>query len=488
MEVDAKPVPVEESSVDLGGSKPELKRTLGSFQVFAISFAFISVAVGIFGTYDEVLRTGGPLGIWLWPIVAVGQGLVALVIAQFAARIALTGSSYQWASRLASPKIGWGFGWLTFCWLGIVAVAADNALASQAFMPLFGIHADEGTARLITVAVLLVQAVLVVASVRIVALLNSSAVVVEVAIVGVLAIALIVVVAVTGHGSFENLTSRGVTAGVPNYFGVGGGLMLATIMGLGTLTGFDAAANLAEEAKDPYRSVPRAIVGSVVAAGLAGMVFLIALTVAITNIKKISLTEGAVAAIMRDQLGPVVEKILLVAVTFSFFAAGMVIMATGARLVYAMARDLRFPFHRTFRRVNPRTHTPIPATILIFGGGVLLMVALPGNALLQLITAATILPVIIYGATVVLYLAVRKRLVAKKGAFSLGRLDLPVAIVALVWLFVALLVLVLPHQARVPILIVLGLVLAGAVFFLLMLIFDRKSLDAEPGDVSVLEA
>ena len=96
-----------------GGYKPELKRTLGSFQVFAISFAFISVAVGVFGTYDDVLRTGGPVGIWLWVPVAVGQTLVALVIAQFAARISLAGSSYQWASRLASPKIGWGFGWLT---------------------------------------------------------------------------------------------------------------------------------------------------------------------------------------------------------------------------------------------------------------------------------------------------------------------------------------------------------------------------------------
>ena len=64
--------------------------------------------------------------------------LIALVVAQFAARIALSGSSYQWASRLANPKIGWGFGWLSFCYLAIGAVAADSALASQAFMPLFG--------------------------------------------------------------------------------------------------------------------------------------------------------------------------------------------------------------------------------------------------------------------------------------------------------------------------------------------------------------
>ena len=47
------------------GYEPELKRTLGSFQVFAISFAFISVAVGVFGTYDDVLQNAGPVGIWL---------------------------------------------------------------------------------------------------------------------------------------------------------------------------------------------------------------------------------------------------------------------------------------------------------------------------------------------------------------------------------------------------------------------------------------
>ena len=45
------------------GYEPELKRTLGSFQIFAVSFAFISVAVGIFGTYDDVLQNAGPVGI-----------------------------------------------------------------------------------------------------------------------------------------------------------------------------------------------------------------------------------------------------------------------------------------------------------------------------------------------------------------------------------------------------------------------------------------
>ncbi|MFE5724020.1 APC family permease, partial [Streptomyces erythrochromogenes] len=467
--------------VELGGYRQELKRTLGSFQVFAISFAFISVAVGVFATYDEVLRTAGPVGIWLWPAAAVGQTLVALVVAQFAARIPLSGSSYQWASRLGSPRVGWWFGWLTFCYLAIAVVAIDNALASQAFMPLAGIAEDEGTARVITLVVLFLQAVLAIASTRLVGWINSAAVGLEVVLVVVVAIALLVAVAVTGDGSPANLTSRGVAAHAPDYFAVGGGLMLAMIMGLATLVGFDSAANLAEEAKDPHRSVPRAIVGSVVAAGILGMLLLIALTVAIEDVPRISADGSPVAAIMRDRLGPAAEKVLLVAISFAFFGAGIVVMTACSRLVYAMSRDARFPAHGVMRRVDPRTRTPIPATVLILALGCVLMVALPGAALLELITASTILPALIYGATIVLYLAVRRRLGRREGAFDLGRLELPVAVCALAWTLLALFVLVTPAQALVPVVVVAGLLVLGALFFLGMLLFDREALDTEPG-------
>ncbi|WP_405442775.1 APC family permease [Streptomyces avidinii] len=473
--------------VELGGYQQELKRTLGSFQVFAISFAFISVAVGIFATYDDVLLSAGPVGIWLWTIAGVGQTLVALVVAQFAARIPLSGSSYQWASRLASPKVGWGFGWLTFCYLAISVVAVDNALASQAFMPLAGLRPDEGTARLITVVVLFVQVVLAIASTRLVSWINSVAVGLELTLVIVVAVALVIAVAITGDGSAGNLTSRGVTENAPDYFAVGGGLMIAMIMGLATLVGFDSAANLAEEAKDPYRTVPRAIVGSVVAAGLLGLLFLITLTVAIEDIPRITAEGSPVAAIMRDQLGPTAERILLVAISFAFFGAGIVAMVACSRLIFAMARDGRFPAHRLMRKVDPRTRTPIPATILIFALGVVLMVALPGAALLELITASTILPAITYGSTIVLYLAVRKRLGRRKGAFDLGRFELPVAICALVWTLVALCVLVAPEEALVSVVIVAGLLLAGGLAFLGLLRFNRRAMETEPGDAGFFE-
>jgi len=468
-------------SAELGGYRQELKRTLGPFQVFAVSFAFISVAVGIFGTYDDVLQTAGPVGIWLWVIVAVGQTFVALVIAQFAARIPLTGSSYQWASRLANPRIGWWFGLLSFLYLGIAVVAVDNALASQAFMPLFDMEPNEQTARFLTLAILLVQAVLTIISTRTVAIINAAAVGLEVVIVLLLVVLLSGAVAFTGLGSFDNLTSRGIAAGNADYFSVGGGLMLAMIMGLATLVGFDASANLAEEAKDPFRTVPRAIVGSVVSAGILGLLFLIALTVAIPDVSRISGSSSAVSDILLEQLGPVIKTVLMIAVTFAFFACGMVVMATAARLVFAMARDGRFPASRLMSRVHPRTRTPIPATILIFVGGVLLMLALPGEALLQLITASTILPILSYGVTVILYLSVRGKLERNVGAFDLGAFELPVAVIALLWLVGALFVLVAPSAALVPVMVVVGLLLVGGVYFLWLLLFDRAVLQAEPG-------
>ncbi|AYE94946.1 amino acid permease [Mycobacterium paragordonae] len=467
------------------GYEPELKRTLGSFQVFAVSFAFISVAVGIFGTYDDLLRNSGPVGIWTWIVAAIGQLLIALVIAQFAARIPLSGSSYQWGSRLANPKIGWFFGWLTFCYLITGLMAIDSAMSSTCLMPLFNMAPDEGTARLITVAVMVIQAVLAIASTRIVALINSAAVAIELSIVVVLAIALVVAVVVTGNGSVGNLTSRGITEGAPNYFAFGGGLMAVMIVGLGTLVGFDSAANMAEEAKDPFRSVPRAIVGSVAAASVLGLLFLVALTVAIDNVPRVSAAGSPVAMIMHDQLGTVTERIFLVAIAIAFFGGGMVTLTSGSRMIFAMSRDDRFPAHRLMRRVNSRTQTPIPATVVPVIIGIAVLAALPGDALLELITSGTVFPALTYGMIVVLYLAVRKRLDRQEGAFDIGRFELPIAIAALIWSICALVILLSPDAATVPMIIVAGLLGAGALYFGYMMIFNREVLDHEPGDLTV---
>jgi len=467
------------------GYEPELKRTLSSFQMFAVSFAFISVAVGIFGTYDDVLRNSGPVGIWTWIIAAAGQMLVALVIAQFAGRIPLIGTSYQWASRLANPKIGWFFGWVTFCYLFTGLMAIDSAMSSTCLVPLFNMAPNEVTARTITAVVMVIQAVVAIASTRLMGLVNSTAVAIELTIVVVLAVALLVAVAVTGHGSVDNLTSRGLAAGATDYFAFGGGLMAVMIVGLGTLVGFESAVNMSEEAKDPFRSVPRAIVVSVAAASVLGMVFLIALTVAIENVPKVSAAGSPVAMIMHDQLGTITERIFLTAIAIAFFGGGLVTLTTCARMIFGMSRDNRFPASQLLRRVNHRTQTPIPATVLAVVMGIVVLAVLPGNALLNLITAGTVFPALTYGMIVILYLSVRKRLDRQEGAFDIGRFETPVSIAALVWSICSLVALLSPASARVPIMIVTGLLVVGGLYFAYMMTFNRDVLDHEPGDLAV---
>ena len=303
----------------------------------------------------------------------------------------------------------------------------------------------------------------------------------------VLTVALFVAVAVTGQGSAGNLTSRGITDGAPDYFSLGGGLMAAMIMGIATLVGFDAAANMAEEAKDPFRNVPRAIVGSVVAAGFLGMVFAIALTIAIKDIPAATATDSPVALILRDQLGVVMERSLLVAIVIAFFGAGMVTLATCARMVFAMARDDRFPAATLMQRVSPRTRTPIPATVLIVVLGIALIAAVPGDALLELLTVGGLIGAILYGAIIVLYLAVRKRLGRQENAFDIGRFEMPVAIGALVWSTIVVAILVSPPEARTAVLIAIGVLLAGGLYFAYLLVTNREVLETEPGDIDVFK-
>jgi amino acid transporter len=339
---------------------------------------------------------------------------------------------------------------------------------------------DEDTARVVTLVVLVIQAVLVVLSTRLVGLITSAAVGLELIIVVVLTVALFIAVAVTGDGSVSNLTSRGIADGAPDYFAVGGGLMAAMILGIATLVGFDSAANMAEEAKDPFRSVPRAIVGSVVAAAVLGMVFVIALTIAIKDIPRASATNSPVALILRDQLGVVMERFLLVGIVFAFFGAGLVTLATCARMVFAMSRDARFPAHQLMRRVNPRTRTPISATILIVVVGFVLMAALPGGALLKMLTVGGLIGAVLYGAIIVLYLGVRKRLGRQEDAFDLGRFDMPVAIGALVWSVFVVFVLVSPPETLTAVLISVGVLIAGGMYLAYLLIFEREVMETEP--------
>ncbi len=474
--------PQDDDEIEGFGYKQQLQRTIGAFSSFAVGFSFISITSGIFTTFAFLLSTSGPRGLWLWVLVGAGQLTVTLVYGQLAARIPLSGTSYQWASRLANPKVGWAFGWLSYAFLAVVVVAVNFGFISQAFMPLFGIAPSTSTTQWLVLGAGALEASVIILSTRLTSSINSAAVATEVIGIVGLTIALLIAAAVSGKGSVSNLTSAGTAAGAHGYYSYNGPFMLGLLLGAFTIVGFEASANLAEETEEPRRVVPKAMIRATLGSTVVGLGFLIALTVAMPDVKAVSGSATPVTEIMSAQLGSTFEKFFLVFAVVSLFANALVIMLSGSRMVYAMARDGRFPGHQVLSRVAPGSRTPIWSTVLIFVGLAAITFAVGGNAdsLATLFTAATILPALIYLATVVLFLAVRSSFRDIPGLFSLGRWQVPVAALSVVWLVFELTVLVLPGQFRDAVKVV-GLFLAvGAVIFVGYLLLAPDVLRREP--------
>ena len=421
------------------GYTQELERGTGRFASFAVAFAFVSIATGIFTTYGAVLNSSGPAGIWTWPIVVVGQLMVAYIFGSLAARIPVTGYSYQWVSRLANPVLGWIMGWTSFAFLAVVVVAVDYTIASTVLPALLDYTGTPANAWVITAVVLVAQALLVGSSTRWTERVNNFAVSVELLGMILLVVLLLVVGAVARQYDVGNLFSTGAVP-AEGYFSVGtltevGPWLIGTLLGAFTIVGFESAANLAEETKEPARVVPRAMAQAVLASGILGFLFLIAVTLLAGDPVALAESSTPIADVINRVLGPYVGAALLVLVVISIFACGLVILLTGVRLVWAMSRDARFPGHRLFHTISPRSRTPLAATVgvLVVAQLILAVFALRTDALFVLFSAATLLPALIYAATVLLYVVKRRTLPPSRG-FTLGRWETPVIVLAVLWL------------------------------------------------------
>ena len=474
----------DDAQLDRYGYRQQFVRSLRHFESFAVAFSFISITTGIFTTFAFVLATGGPRGIWTWPIVIVGQALVALVYGALSVRVPLSGYSYQWASRLANPQVGWWFGWMSFAFLTIVTVSVDYGLVQVAFQPLIGQVYTPTSAALETLVVLALQAAFIISSTRTTTRVNNAAVATEVIGIVGLTVLLLVVAAVRSLGHWSNLTSTGPVPSA-GYYAWLGPFMLATLLGAYTIVGFESASNLAEETHEPHRVIPKAMLRAVLVSGVVGFAFLISLAYA-TN-KAAYASAAPVASIVHDVLGGAVQKIFLVFVCVSIFACGLIIMVTNSRLIFSMARDRRLPGHQLLHQVPRATGGPPWATILaaVLGGAIALVLRTHTAALTTLFTASTIMPALLYAGTVLLYVfAARRRGVGEsQGARPrpFGKLELPIVAGAVVWLAYELIILIGPSEFRDAQYYVLGALGVGLVFYLVQLVTERDAMRREPG-------
>jgi amino acid transporter len=353
------------------GYQQELKRGLGLFSSWAVAFSYISPSTGIFTLFALGLTTLGGVFIWTWPVVALGQFIIALNFAEVTSHYPVAGSVFQWTKYLANRTYSWFNGWI-YLFAGILTVTAVVATLPLALIPALnglGWHSlgvGPGntllhTQLVVALITLVVITVLNIYGVRLVALINNTGVVFE--ILGMFVFALILM-AFHNHQGFKVVTDSG---GIP----VNGSTFLAAMfMSLFVIYGFDTASTLSEETKDPRRAAPKAVLYSVIGAFIIGGVFLLGTLVAIPG----SL-HGAMAASGGLGLGPaqIIEAnfptgfatLYLFVVSAAIFVCCLSIMASTIRLCFGMSRDNALPISKPLSRVSPSLHTPVWTCIAI---------------------------------------------------------------------------------------------------------------------------
>jgi urea carboxylase system permease len=365
------------------GYRPQLSRKLGRYASFAAGFSFVSILTTIFQFFGFGYSFGGAAFFWTWPIVFVGQFLVALNFAELAARYPICGSIYQWSRRLGGEIVGWFAGW--FMIIAQIVTAAAAAIALQVVLPsiwsgfqLIGgdpaLTSPTGAtnAALLGSILLVVTTAINVVGIDVMARINSIGVTCE--IVGVIAVV----------GVFFFTADRGpgvvfqTDQAVPGPYWAAflvSGLMAAYVM-----VGFDSAGELSEETKNPRKVAPRTILSALSASALGGGLMLIGALMAAPSLDDGQLATRGLAYVITSRLNSPFGTLLLCTVAVAITVCTLAIQTAGSRLMFSMARDGKLPAAKYFAAVSPRFRTPVWPAIIIGVLGIGLLILNVGNA------------------------------------------------------------------------------------------------------------
>jgi len=421
----------ERDSADLArfGYKQELKRSLGLFSSFAVAFSYISPSTGIFTLFALGLTTIGGVFIWTWPVVALGQFIVALNFAEVSSHYPVAGSVFQWTKYLANRTYSWFTGW-GYLFAGILTVTAVVATLPLALIPALnglGWHslnaASLNTQLVVALITLVVITILNIYGVKLVSIINNTGVVFE--ILGMFVFAL-VLMAFHNHQGFHVVTN---SAG----FKVNGSTFLAAMfMSLFVIYGFDTASTLSEETKDPRRAAPKAVLYSVIGAFIIGGVFLLGALVAIPNLGTAVKDGYGPAQIIEANFSTAFATIYLLVVSAAIFVCCLSILAATIRLCFGMSRDNQLPGSRFLSRVSPSLHTPVWSCVAVAAISAIPFIQYSGAGIIAIAATGTIYLSYFLGNIVIM--RARLRGWPKRPApFKLGRWGLLVNIVALLY-------------------------------------------------------
>ncbi|MFN2460723.1 MAG: amino acid permease [Candidatus Velthaea sp.] len=368
-----------------------LRRVLGVPGLTAVGLG--TMLGGIFTTIGAGMNAAGPGVIASFVLSGVACVLVALCYAEFAAMVPVAGSAYTYAYATLGEFVAWIIGWDLILEYGISVAPTAAAWSGyvQAFLGGYGIALPEWArvAHLAfahggidvphsqidvpAIAVIVAIALLLAAGIKESSSANTLFVAVQLVAIVVFLIAL------AGAVSPAHLT--------PAFPRGGGGVLAGAALVFFAYIGFDTVTVASEEARRPERDVPRAVVGSLV----VGMVLYLAIAVVTAGIVPWQTIDANAG--MADAVKHAGNARWLAAVVFAgAFAGTTTVMLTSLlgqiRIFYVMARDRMLP--PLVARVDPRTRTPVGATLMTGALVALLAGVIPLEALLALVNIGTL--------------------------------------------------------------------------------------------------
>jgi basic amino acid/polyamine antiporter, APA family len=372
-----------ETGADIGRS--ELKRTIGLLPLSAIGIGG-TIGTGIFFILSEAVPIAGPAVIWSFVIAGTVAGLTAICYAELAGAVPVSGSSYSYAYATLGELVAMGVAACLLLEYGVsgaaVAVGWSQYL-NQLLDNLFGFEIPEalsqapeqgGVFNLPAVILIILCALLLIRGASESTTTNAIMVAIK---IGVLI--LFIAIGVTGWNS-DNLSDfapfgfSGVTAAA--------GIIFFSFIGL------DAVSTAGEEAKDPRRNLPLAIlIALLTVSTLYILTSLIA--VAAQPAEQFDGQEAGLAQILENITGSEWPGTLIAAgAVISIFSVTLVVLYGQTRILFAMSRDGMIP--ELFHRVNPRTLTPVPNTVIVATVIALLAGLIPINFLAEMTSIGTL--------------------------------------------------------------------------------------------------
>ncbi len=486
------------------GYEQQLHRSLGKFASFAAGFSFVSILTTIFQLFGLGFGFAGPAFFWTWPVVFVGQFMVALCFAELAARYPISGAIYQWSRRMAGEVIGWFAGW--FMILAQIVTASAAAIALQVVLPNvwdgFQVIGDDPTltspsgaanAVLLGSVLLVLTTTINCIGVNWMSRINNIGVTCE--IIGVVAV--IGMFFTHAQRGPQVVFDTGAAGSQPGYIWawIVSGLMAAYVM-----VGFGSAGELAEETRNPRRVAPRTIRLALSVSALGGGLMIVGALMAAPSLTDGRLATEGLPYVLNTILSSPWGTLLLIDVAIAVFVCTLAIQTAASRLMFSMARDGRLPASAALSKVNSRTGTPIAPSVLIGVACIAVLGINVGNSAI-FTTLSSVCIILIYLA----YLLVTAPLLVRrlKGwpsggpqvdaegrpLFSLGRWGLPVNIAAVAYGVLMVVNLAWPRAeifnptGEYPVLQWAGPITVGAVVLLGALCYPRGK--AVPNPVTI---